>query len=263
MEEKLGVQIFTVRDYLNDEEQIRNTFKRLKKIGYDYIQTAGTPKIPYKTFGKLAKECGLEICGTHDDFDMMIDNPEESVKNHRFLGTSIAGIGGAGFNGSDGTWRTMGYHNDEELFGTIDKINKAAENLCPAGFKVTYHNHGWELAKYKGKTVLRHILEGTDPKCVSICLDTYWAQFGGADVRQTIKELSGRIDILHLKDMARGESAPYMAYIGEGNFFWQGIIDEARNAGVKFLIVEQDDCEGRDPFDCLEKSYNYLKENIK
>ena len=55
MNEKLGVQIFTVRDYMNSEEQIRESFKKLKKIGYDYIQTAGTPKVPYEIYGSLAK----------------------------------------------------------------------------------------------------------------------------------------------------------------------------------------------------------------
>lgn len=263
MNEKLGVQVFTVRDYLNTADEVRETFTKLKKIGYDYIQTAGVGGISYEDYGRIARECGLEICGTHDDFEMMVDEPEQSIERHRLLDTKFAGIGGYGFDGSDGTWRTKGYHNDEQLFGTIDKINKAAKNLCPKGLKVTYHNHAWEFAKYKGKTVIQHIVDGTDPGEVSICLDTYWAQFGGADVRQTIRDLSGRIDILHLKDMARGETAPYMAYVGEGNLYWQGIIDEARNAGVKYFVVEQDDCEGRDPFECLEKSYNYLREIVK
>lgn len=262
MKEKLGVQVFTVRDYMNNADELRDTFTKLKEIGFDYIQTAGMNNVSYADYGRIAHECGLEICGTHDNFNMMADEPEQALENHRLLDTKIAGIGGLGFNGSDGTWRTNGYHNDEQLFGTIDKINRAASNLCPHGFKVTYHNHAWELAKYKGKTVIQHIIDGTSPEQVSICLDTYWAQFGGADVRQLIKELSGRIDILHLKDMARGESAPYMAYVGEGNLYWQGIIDEARAAGVKYFVVEQDDCQGRDPFECLKKSYEYLRTTI-
>lgn len=263
MNEKLGVQIFTVRDYMNSEEQIRESFKKLKKIGYDYIQTAGTPKVSYEMYGSLAKECGLEICGTHDNFDMMVNDPEQSVKNHKLLDTRFAGIGGKGFEGSDGTWRTLGYHNDEQLFGTIDNINRAAENLCPHGFKITYHNHAWEFAKYGDKTVLQHILDGTNSRQLSICLDVYWAQYGGADVRHTIEQLAGRLDIIHLKDMARGEKEPFMAYVGEGNLCWQGVIDSARNAGVKYFVVEQDDCQERDPFECLEKSYEYLREKIK
>ncbi len=258
MLDKIGVQIFTIRDFLGNADQIRQSFKRLKSIGYYYIQTAGTPAISYKEFGEIAKECGLSICGTHDNLKMMIENPKQAIENHKLLGTNIMGCGGGGYEGSDNSWRTLGYHTDEQLFGQIDMLNKAAANIAPAGFKLSYHNHGWEFAKYKDKIVLQHILDGTDPEKVSICLDVYWAQYGGADVRQLIKQLDGRIDILHLKDMARGESEPYMAYVGEGNFYWEGIIEQAKESGVKYFIVEQDDCQKRDPFECLEKSFDYL-----
>lgn len=259
MQEKLGVQIFTIRDFLSNAEQIEESFKKLKLIGYDFIQTAGAPSISYKEFGALAQKCGLDICGTHDDFSMMQEDISTVIKNHNNLNTKIMGIGGYGFNGSDGTWRTRGYHDDEQLFGTIDKINNIVNTIAPLGFKFTYHNHAYEFCKYGEKTVLQHIIDETDPNYVSICLDVYWAQYGGADVRQIIKELCGRIDILHLKDMGRNEKEPYMAYIGEGNLYWPGIIEEARKSGVKYFVVEQDDCQDRDPFDCLERSYNFLK----
>ena len=32
------------------------------------------------------------------------------------------------------------------------------------------------------------------------------------------------------------------------------VIEEAKNSGVSYFVVEQDDCQGRDPFECLEKS---------
>ena len=68
--EKLGVQLFTIRDYMQDEENIRNSFKRLKAIGIDQVQTAGCA-IPYEDFGRIAKEEEIEIVGTHDNFTAM------------------------------------------------------------------------------------------------------------------------------------------------------------------------------------------------
>ena len=32
----------------------------------------------------------------------------------------------------------------------------------------------------------------------------------------------------------------------------------AEKAGTKYAFVEQDDCFGEDPFDCLKKSYDFL-----
>jgi hypothetical protein len=33
----------------------------------------------------------------------------------------------------------------------------------------------------------------------------------------------------------------------------------AEAAGTKYMMVEQDDCNGEDPFECLKRSYEYLK----
>ena len=258
MDDKLGVQIFTVRDYLNDEDQIRETFKKIKSIGYDFFQTAGKPAVSNEKYSALARECGLEICGTHESLTALAEDTQQAIENAKILETKIIGTGGYGFNGSDGTWRTRGYHNDEQLFGTIDMINGIASKIKPYGLKFTYHNHAHEFVKYGDKTVFQHFIDGTD-ETVSFCLDLYWAQYGGADVRKTIKDLTGRIDIIHLKDMGRDEREPFMACIGEGNMFWDGIIKESREAGVKCFVVEQDNCQDRDPFECLKRSYEYLR----
>lgn len=56
--DKIGVQLWTVRDYMNTEEQIRDTFHKIKNLGYDQVQTAGCP-IPYDVFGALAADSDL------------------------------------------------------------------------------------------------------------------------------------------------------------------------------------------------------------
>ena len=70
--EKIGAQVFTVRDFMNTEDDIKRTFERLKKLGYDEIQTAGHPTdgdISYEAYGKLARDAGLDIIGTHDIYE--------------------------------------------------------------------------------------------------------------------------------------------------------------------------------------------------
>ena len=37
------------------------------------------------------------------------------------------------------------------------------------------------------------------------------------------------------------------------------ILERLENAGTKYALVEQDDCNGEDPFECLERSYENLK----
>ena len=61
--------------------------------------------------------------------------------------------------------------------------------------------------------------EGLDPKNTAFVLDTYWIQYGGGDVRRWIEELSGRISVLHLKDMGIHGETPFYAEIGQGNLY--------------------------------------------
>ena len=50
-----------------------------------------------------------------------------------------------------------------------------------------------------------------------------------------------------------------MAVVGEGNINFDRVFTCAEKAGTKYMLVEQDDCNGEDPFECLKRSYEYLK----
>ena len=249
MIEKLGLQLFTIRDTMNNAENIRESFRKMKALGYTVGQTAGCA-IPYAEFGKIAAEEGIEICGTHDDFGMMLNNPEQAMENHRALGTTNMGIGG------------FGAESVEAVERFIEQANTVANNVYPHGFKFTYHNHSHEfihLPKEDGgyTTAMEMLYEQLDPKYTSFVLDTYWVQHGGGDVRFWIEKLAGRVDILHLKAMGRNDQGPFITEIGNDNMNWAGMLETAEKAGVKYYVVEQDIWPG-DPFDSIKQSSDYL-----
>ena len=248
---KLGVQLYTIRECMTTEEDIKVSFEKLKKLGYDEIQTAGC-KIPYARFGELAREAGLTIVGTHDNFDLMYTDPTQAMDNHDLLGTKIMGIGG------------FFKQTAEDYRDFIARANTVAANIRARGFKFTYHNHSHEFFKLDGKLIMDMLIEGLDPTNTGFVLDTYWVQHGGGDVRHWIEKLAGRIDILHLKDMAKSSDnnpPQYITEVGSGNLYWQGIIETALRTGVRSFVVEQDSCPG-DPFDSLRMSSDYLRANF-
>jgi sugar phosphate isomerase/epimerase len=51
-----------------------------------------------------------------------------------------------------------------------------------------------------------------------------------------------------------------MEAVGEGNLNFPGILEAAKKAGTKWYIVEQDNCNGKDPFECLSRSLKNLKQ---
>lgn len=252
----IGVQLYTVRDFLGNENEIRDTFRKIKSIGYDNIQTGGPfNSVSYKKFRELADEADLEICGSFDDFGLMYRDFEKAIERHNDLGVTIMGIGGHGTT-VDGVW---GYHSDEEVEDTLNKINTIADNIYPHGFRFMYHNHAHEFCRYGNKTILQHFIDNTPKEKVLFCLDTYWTQYGGGDVRQHIKMLKDRIEILHLKDFGKNNEKIFTAAIGDGNLNWDGIIEEAKESNVKYFVVEQDDCQGENPFEALKRSREYLE----
>ena len=257
---EFGLQVYSVRDKMTTADDIRESFRRLREMGYTQIQTAGKPPVSYEEYGAMAKEAGIEIVGTHDDFNLMCEDFEQALANHEALGTKLMGTGGF-------------FPKDKEDVAVweefIEKANKVAANCAKHGMKFTYHNHSFEFMRLSnGKRPMDMLVEGLDPVNTSFVLDTYWVQHGGGDVRGWIEKLAGRIDILHLKDMQRlphfKEGTGYQFYteVGNGNMDWDLIIETAEKAGVKYFIVEQDTCPG-DPMDSVKISADYLKTKIK
>ncbi len=119
-----------------------------------------------------------------------------------------------------------------------------------------YHNHDQEFKKWNGKLVLDHLAEAFPADLMGFTLDTFWITAGGGDPAQWVEKLSGRVPVIHLKDFSYGRK---MAVIGEGNINFDRVFEVAEKAGVEYMLVEQDDCNGENPLDCLARSYNYLK----
>ena len=258
---EFGLQIYSVRDKMTSAEGIASTFKALREMGYTQLQTAGVPAVSYEDYGRMAAEAGLQIVGTHDNFQQMCEDFDQALANHKALGTKLMGVGG--FNPQpDNTDIALW----EEF---IEKANKVAANCAKHGMKFTYHNHSHEFIRLaNGKTAMDMLVEGLDPVNASFVLDTFWVQHGGGDVRYWIEKLTGRIDILHLKDMQRLRTLHELrgwqmfTEIGNGNLQWDLILEAAEKAGVKYYVVEQDTCPG-DSLDSMKISADYLKRFVK
>lgn len=240
----LGIQLYTIRDFLANEEQVKSSFAKLAEYGYTDLHTAGF-NIPIPRFAELAEEAGLRVCGTHYSFESMLNETEKTIELHKTLGTTNIGVGGMPGNARE---------SKDELLKFINDANKLGEIFAKYGCKFTYHNHSFEFRRIDGKNrIMDYLVDGLNPETTSFVLDTYWVQHGGGDVISWIKKLAGRIDILHLKDMKMTADGQRYCEIMEGNLNWDGIIEAAEEIGVKYYVVEQDSCDGC-PFDSIKLS---------
>lgn len=144
----------------------------------------------------------------------------------------------------------------EDLEKFFETYSPVVENVFKSGKYFMYHNHATEFIKIDGKIVLQHIAEHFAPEKLGFTVDTYWVQVGGGDPAQWIENLKGRVPVIHLKDCAFEQK---MAVIGEGNINFDRVFKATEQAGTQYMLVEQDNCYEENPFDCLKRSYEFLR----
>jgi sugar phosphate isomerase/epimerase len=164
------------------------------------------------------------------------------------------------------------------LLDFCSRSNEMAARLAEQGIALYYHNHHIEFAKYDGEYILDIIRESAP--LLNFELDVHWIHRGGKDPVGVLKDYAGIVDLVHLKDYRIGQLPPnayefqqagdfqafrtafegvvQFAEVGEGNLDFQAIIDQSLSSGAKYLLVEQDNQYGRDPFDCLGTSRDNL-----
>jgi sugar phosphate isomerase/epimerase len=137
-------------------------------------------------------------------------------------------------------------------------MNGFGERLARAGIVLVYHNHAFEYRNYNGKLGMEILYQHFNQN-VQFEIDTFWVQKGGSNPVNWINKVVGKMDVVHFKDMGiRNWDEQYMAEVGSGNLNWDEIIKACLNNKVLWACVEQDDTQGRDPFECAKTSLEFL-----
>ena len=243
----IGAQLYTIRQYIQTERDIIRSMKKIAEIGYKTVQISGIGQINPKRLREICDENDLKIVLTHTNPDRILYDTEKVIEEHKILGCDYIGIGSM----------PEKYRTPDWISFFAEDFLEPAKKIAAAGKLFMYHNHNFEFAKVGEKNIILHLMDLFSPEEMGFTLDTYWVQAGGADVCQWINKLSGRIPVVHIKDMAVKGFEPVMAPIGEGNLNWPAIFEAFKKAGTKYMMVEQDTCENS-PFDALQCSYRYL-----
>ncbi len=245
---QIAAQMYTLRDFAKTPADLAKTLKKVKSIGYDVVQISGICAIEYSELKKMLDDTGLKVCATHIPYNRMKDEPEKVIEEHYIIECKYPAIGGL----------PSEFRNKEGYAKFAKEATQVGKRLADGGIFFGYHNHSFELERFGDRTGLHILYEDSDPRYFKAEIDTYWIQHGGGDPAAWIEKLSGRIPLLHLKDMAVQGNDPIMAEVGEGNLNWPRILEASKKAGVEWYIVEQDICQ-RDPFDSLKISLENMQ----
>ena len=280
---KKAVQQIMLGTVTSNEAQARETLGKIKAAGYDGLElnrfmihpsslmvrlmtrAAGMPtgKGGNLDWHKLLQESGLEVISLHTDLGSLEREPEAVIEEARCFGTDKVVI--------TGMYRFD--YSDEAAVRELEKrLNKAGETLKENGMSLLYHNHNVELLQVKpGMRAYDVLIEDTDPALLGFEFDSYWFTDGGADAKQWMKKLGGRMKLWHVTDRGSRQKGPAMTPIlkadsmelGTGNMDLDGLKEIALSNGIEAVVLESHkNWIDKDPVKSLELSAKWLNERF-
>ncbi len=242
----IGLQLYTLRNETSSD--FVGTLKKVAALGYAGVEFAGFGNLPAAELKSLLEDLNMRTCGAHTGIDQLAENINEVIEYHLELGNPYVVIPylSDDIRNSAAAW-----------IKTACSINEYAIVLKAAGLGLAYHNHDFEYQVFDGKTGMELLAENTDPTLALNELDLFWVTRAGLDATAEVQKYTGRVPLLHIKDMAADKQN--FAEFGEGILNWDSILPAAAAAGTEWFIVEQDDCKNHSPLESVAISMANLK----
>jgi sugar phosphate isomerase/epimerase len=237
-ENPIAIQLYTVR--APAAQDFPGTLRKLAAGGAKAVEFAGYGGMAIPELQALLQELGLRVSGAHIPIPLWESNADQALQDLKALGGEYAVVPWVPEErrGSLAAART--------LAASLDVWGTAARN---AGLGFAYHHHAFEfdpLPDGNGSTLFDILVQESDPALVGFEIDVYWAARGGVDPVHLLRELSGRVPLMHLKDLGPAPERKDLP-AGTGELNWAEIRAAGREAGVRWEIVEQDNPNPDDP----------------
>jgi sugar phosphate isomerase/epimerase len=168
--------------------------------------------------------------------------------------------------GARGAMPQMPKQTLETVKKSAAEMNKYGKIVKKFGMKILIHNHASEFDLLQDSKLTQYdvLLAETDPELVVMQIDIGWAAVAGQNVLEMFKKNPGRYELWHVKDAKFKDLDPKatpserqfsakITAIGEGDVDYRMIFANAKLAGLKYFVIEQDTAGegGRDVFeDC-------------
>jgi sugar phosphate isomerase/epimerase len=244
----IGCQLYTLRDLT--QKDFAGTVRGVARVGYRAVELAG-----YGNFRtahdvhKVLQDEGMRVAASHTNIEALERNLSRVLDDAQTLGSETVVLS---FLPEPRRKDLSGWRASAQV------LNRIGEECLRRGVELAYHHHHFEFQKFDGQYALDLLWQQTDPRFLKAELDTFWIRYGGEDPARYIARLGPRATHLHLKDLVPGPP-PRFAEVGSGVLDFPGILKAARDAGVRWGIVEQDSTYERGPLEAVRTSFENLK----
>ena len=234
-----GLQLFSVRDITGND--LEGALKAVAELGYSSVEYAGFFGHSAEEVAAWQEKYGLTCAGTHSGTgELLPENIDATIAYHKTIGNKKFIIPG----------EDLSTLEKIDRFASI--VNAAIPKMAEAGIEVGYHNHSHEFVVMPWGSTIHSELEkrGT----FDFEIDTFWAFNAGIDPVETLKRLSGRVKVIHLKDGFKGGAGKSL---GQGEAPVLKVREYAVKQGLR-MVVES---EGLDPtgLEEVKRCIDFLK----
>ena len=265
---QIGLELYTVRDLL--QKDYEGTLAKVAAIGYKEVEPADPyNNLPPEQYKALLAKYHFKMFSTHAD---ATDGPglEKELQGQALMGLKYTAVQPARTANRPPHEKTT----IESVKRRCEEMNKYGKLLKKFGMKCYIHNHSGEFDVLEdGETTEYDILlKETDPALVAMQLDVGWAYVAGQDAIEMFKKTPGRYELWHVKDAKYKELDPQakpsmrmraakITAMGEGDIDYKAVFANAKIAGLKYFVIEQDTAGqgGRDAIADCKIAYDNLK----
>jgi sugar phosphate isomerase/epimerase len=221
----LAVQLYTLRHLL--EADLEGTLAQLGEAGAHEVELAGFYGRTPAEMRAALDAAGLVAVAGHVPIEGFEGSPEGVVAAAQALGIETLVL----------PW-IQPPETAAEADAVVARIVGASEVATGAGLGFAYHNHDFEF---------RPLDDGSDlwGRITAAGLphepDIGWLVVAGRDPVATLGELSGRVPLVHAKDVRRKADGTWEDVIaGDGEIDWVAVVVAAKDAGATRIVVELD-----------------------
>lgn len=247
---KFAAQMYSVRKAF--EKDCEGTIKKLKEIGFDYVQVDGMRGHDEKLVAEMLVKYDLKPVGLHIKHDRFFNDLDGIIEEAYLFGCKT--IYDKYIDDEE--------QNEEGYIATKKVLIEAARKLSPLGFRIGVHNPEYDYNnKVNGRKVLDYITDPVDGICIYAEPDTYWMSVAEENPVESIKKYSGRMPLIHCKDidlsLDLNDMDANLREVGSGDVDFKSILKYGIENGVEYFCIEQDSSKG-DMFESLKMGLDHL-----
>jgi sugar phosphate isomerase/epimerase len=232
----------------------KGVLKQISQMGYTQIEGYEGPKglwwgMKNKEFKAYLDELNLSMVSSHCDFKKDFER-------------KAAEAGEIGVQ-----WLMAPYLGPQKKLDDFKKFseqfNKCGEISARENVRFAYHNHDYSFVQLEGQYPQDVMMQGTNPETVDFEMDIYWVVVAEQDPEAWLKKYPNRWKLVHVKDrdkVAPKTTAHASVNLGTGKIDFKKILKTAKDVGVQYFIVEQEEYPTTTPIKSAEVDADYMKD---